>query len=189
MNTVEPIRDLIKIEAIKKILKAGSIRDWLLFTLGINSALRVSDLLRLRQADVYDDRGRILDSIRLRERKTAKEKVFRLNQSARKSLEEYIRTVEHEPGRYLFVSRKGENRAISRSQAWAIINRAAKDVGIRQPIGSHSLRKTWAYHAYKGGTDIELISAALNHDSARTTRRYIGIRQDDIDSVYVNVNL
>jgi integrase len=67
MNTVEPIRDLAKIEAIKKVLRGQNIRDWLLFTLGINSALRVSDLLRLQQTDVYDDRGRVLDAVRIRE--------------------------------------------------------------------------------------------------------------------------
>jgi hypothetical protein len=57
---VEPIRDLGKIEAMKKILRGQNVRDWLLFILGINSALRVSDLLRLRQSDVCDERGRVL---------------------------------------------------------------------------------------------------------------------------------
>jgi integrase len=52
LNTVEPIRDLGKIEAMKKILRGQNVRDWLLFILGINSALRVSDLLRLKQSDV-----------------------------------------------------------------------------------------------------------------------------------------
>ena len=130
MNTVEPIRDLTKIEAMKKILKATNTRDWLLFVVGINSALRVSDLLRLKQADAYDDRGRVLDAVRIRERKTGKEKIFRLNQSARKALEEYIRVAGHDPQAYLFRSRKGNNRPISRTHAWEIVSHAAKAVGM-----------------------------------------------------------
>jgi site-specific recombinase XerD len=137
---VEPIRDLSKIDAMKKVLKGQSIRDWLLFVLGINSALRVSDLLQLMQADVYDVRGRVLDAVRIREQKTGKEKLFRLNQSARKALEEYIRTVDCDPKAYLFRSRQGTSKPISRQQAWEILSRAAKAVGLTQPIGSHSMR-------------------------------------------------
>jgi integrase len=141
-NTVEPIRDLEKIDAMKKILKAENLRNWLLFTLGINSALRVSDLLNLRQENVYDKRGRVLEAIRLREKKTGKEKVFRINKSARKAFEEYIQAVGYDPESFLFRSRMGANRPISRSRAWAVISRAAKAVGLTQPIGTHTMRKT-----------------------------------------------
>jgi integrase len=137
---VEPIRDLTKIEAMKKVLRGQNIRDWLLFVLGINSALRVSDLLRLKQSDVYDDRGRVLDAVRIRERKTGKEKLFRLNQSARKALEEYIRAVSHDPDAYLFRSRQGANRPISRQQAWDLLSNAAKTVGVAGCIGTHTMR-------------------------------------------------
>jgi integrase len=51
MNTVEPIRDLTQIEAMKEILKSNSIRDYLLFVMGINTGLRISDLLALKQGD------------------------------------------------------------------------------------------------------------------------------------------
>jgi site-specific recombinase XerD len=185
MNTVDPIRDLSKIEAMKKILKAGNIRDWLLLCLGINSALRVSDLLRLRQCNCFDERGRVLDSIRIREKKTSKEKCFRLNASARKALEEYVKQFGHDPESYLFKSRKGINRAISRSQAWEILTRAAMAVGIKDNIGTHTLRKTFAYHAYRQGTDIALLMRVLNHSSQAETLRYIGIQQDQIDDVYI----
>ena len=189
MNTVEPIKDIRQIEGMKKVLRGQSPRDWLLFVLGINSALRVSDLLRLRQSDVYDDRGRVLESLRIRESKTNKEKSFRLNASAKKTLEEYACSVGHHPEAYLFLSRNGDNKPISRGQAWLIINGAAKVVGITQPIGTHTLRKTFGYHAYKGGTAIELIMVALNHSSIASTKRYIGITQDDIDSVYISTCL
>ncbi len=170
-------------------LRGQNIRDWLLFCLGINSALRVSDLLRLKQADVYDERGRVLDAVHIRERKTGKEKTFRLNQSAKKALEEFIRAVGHDGDRYLFVSRKGINRPLSRSQAWQIIHRAARSVGVKENIGTHTMRKTFAYHAYKQGTDIALLMRVLNHSSQAETLRYIGIQQDQIDDVYVSTCL
>jgi integrase len=191
MNTVDPIRDVAKIDAMKKILKADGLRNWLLFILGINSALRVSDLLRLRQSDVYDARDRVLDAVRIREKKTNKEKLFRLNKSAKKALEEYIQdeATGHDPCRYLFASRKGDNMPISRTQAWQIISDAAKAVGLKGNIGTHSMRKTWGYHQRKSGTDLTVIMAALNHSSQSQTLRYVGISQDDTDDAYDAVNL
>jgi integrase len=191
MNTVEPIRDLRQIDAMKKMLKADGIRNWLFFTMGINSALRVSDLLRLRQADVFDARDRVLDAVRIREKKTGKEKVFRLNKSAGKALGEYIQdeATGHDPQAYLFRSRKGDNRPISRTQAWQIISDAAKAVGLNGNIGTHSMRKTWGYHQRKSGTDLTVIMAALNHSSQSQTLRYVGISQDDTDDAYDAVNL
>ena len=123
MNTVEPIRDLQKSTHSRRSCVGQSLRDWLLFVLGINSALRVSDLLRLRQADVYDDRCRVMDAVRIREKKTGKEKTFKLNKSIRKALEEYVAAVGHDPEAYLFASRKGDNLPISRTQAWEIFPR------------------------------------------------------------------
>jgi integrase len=140
MNTVEPIRDLQKIEAMKRVLKVGNIRDWLMFTIGINSGLRVSDLLRLRQVDVLDGRGRPLDAIRVREKKTNKEKLFRLNKSIRKALDEYMLTTPLDLDAYLFQSRKGDNKPIGRGQAWEILSNAATAVGIRDQIGTHTMR-------------------------------------------------
>ena len=63
MELVEPIRDTRKIEKMKKYLKAKSLRDYCLFTVGINSGLRVSDLLNLRVGDVEDERGKLKDRI------------------------------------------------------------------------------------------------------------------------------
>ena len=127
------------IESMKKVLKGQSLRDWMLFVMGINSALRVSDLLRLRQENVLDERSRVLDAVRIREKKTNKEKRFRLNDSAKKALEEYIRAAGHHPEEYLFKSRNGRNKPIGRSRAWSIINSAARAVGVMQPIGTHTM--------------------------------------------------
>ena len=77
MEFVQPIRDLKKIETIKKLLRQQNLRDYCLFVVGINSGLRISDLLKLHISDVLDD-NKIKDLIRLREKKTNKFKDFPL---------------------------------------------------------------------------------------------------------------
>ncbi|MFD1676025.1 site-specific integrase [Alicyclobacillus fodiniaquatilis] len=189
MEFVEPIRDKKKIEAMKLMLRGSNLRNYCLFVLGINSGLRVSDLLRLNIEDVLNERGKVLDRITIREKKTGKAKTFPISSSARKSIEEYLEKrspyLRSDP---LFVSRKG-NCPIQRVQAWKALNKAAKAVRIKERIGTHTLRKTFAYHAYKQGQDITLIQKLLNHSAPSVTLRYIGITQDQMDDVYLTLNL
>ena len=83
MEFVQPIRDIKQIETIKKLLKQQSVRDYCLFVLGINSGLRISDLLKLRISDVTEN-GKVKDRIRLREMKTNKFKDFPISENAKK---------------------------------------------------------------------------------------------------------
>lgn len=76
MEFVQPIRDVKQIETIKKLLKQQSLRDYCLFVLGINSGLRISDLLKLRISDI-SDKGKIKDRIRLREKRQISSRIFR----------------------------------------------------------------------------------------------------------------
>ena len=87
---VQPIRDLKKIETIKKLLRQQNLRDYCLFVVGINSELRISDLLKLRVLDVYEN-GKPKDRIRLREKKTNKFKDFPLSADAKSALKEYLK--------------------------------------------------------------------------------------------------
>jgi len=186
MEFVEPIRDRKKIEAIKKVLKGSNLRDYVLFILGINSGLRVSDLLKLKTSDVLDEKGRVKDRITVREKKTGKTKTFPFSDTVIKALKEYL--LGTLPDRALFPSRKGGG-PITRQQAYRIINDAAKMVGLKDKIGTHTLRKTFGYHAYMAGVDVTRIQSLLNHSSQKETLRYIGITQDELDDVYLNLNL
>lgn len=189
---VEPIRDPKKIEAMKKILRDGPFgeRNHLLFVLGINSGLRISDLLKLNVGDVVDEKGKIKQHISLYEKKTGKYKKFPLGKTAAAAITSYLKANPDDaaPDRPLFPSRKGD-RAISRVQAWEILSGAAKTVGITDQIGTHTLRKTFGYHARKAGVGIETLQTIFNHSSPAVTKRYIGITQDEIDDVYINLNL
>jgi integrase len=185
MQMVHPIREVRKIEAMKKILRAGGKRNELLFTLGINSALRVSDLLGLKVADVLDEKGRLKEAVSLNERKTGKSKLFPLNDSAKKAIKEYVDEIK--PDAPLFPSRKGGN-AISRVQAWEILSNAAEAVGLEH-IGTHTLRKTFGYHVYMRTNNLGLVQKLLNHRSSSETLRYIGIEQKEMDDAYLKLNL
>ena len=62
-------------------------------------------------------------------------------------------------------------------------------MGITDSIGTHTLRKTFGYWAFKSGVDITRIQKLLNHSSPGVTLAYIGITQDELDDVYLNLNL
>jgi integrase len=185
---VEAIRDRRKIEAMKKKLRAGNLRNEVLFTLGINTALRIGDLLSLTVGDVLTPKGRLVKVIELKEQKTGKVKQFPLNDSVKDALTAYLRQRPKvkcsEP---LFLSRKGG--PLTRWQARRILSAAGTAVGLSK-IGTHSLRKTFGYHVYKKtGGDLGLVQKLLNHSAAESTLRYIGIDREKMDRTYMDLNL
>jgi integrase len=93
------------------------------------------------------------------------------------------------PDRYIFVSRNGANRHICRSQAWRIIKKAAAALGIEGRISCHSLRKTFGYCAWQAKNSPVVIMEIYNHSSFKTTMRYIGVAQNDLDKVYLGLSL
>ena len=105
MQLVQPIRDKKKIEDMKKMLKSNNLRDYCLFVLGINSGLRISDLLNLKISDVVEGK-KIKDRISLREQKTGKVKDFPIGATSVKALKEYLDTWDFTYEDYLFKSRK-----------------------------------------------------------------------------------
>ncbi|WP_278549476.1 site-specific integrase [Cloacibacillus evryensis] len=187
---VQPIRDKKVLEKMKKFLRANNLRDYCLFTFGINSGLRISDLLNLRIADIKDDSGNYRNRVSVVERKTGKAKDFPVGDNAIEAIKEYLATrPEVSSDDYLFQSRQGGNRPITRNMAWQILNAAGKYAGVKDAIGTHTMRKTFGYHAYKMKTDLSVIQKLLNHSSPAITLSYIGITRDDLDSVYLNLNL
>jgi len=187
---VQPIREEKQINGIKAILRGQSRRDYCLFVLGINSGLRIGDLLALKVDDVVDARGKVRDRISVREKKTGKVKDFPIGGTTEKAIKEYLGPSmgDIDPDRALFPSRKGGG-PLTRQHAWRIIVDAARAVGITEPIGTHTLRKTFGYHAYKQGVDITRIQKLLNHSSPSVTLAYIGITQDELDNIYLTMNL
>ncbi|MFE8698398.1 site-specific integrase [Cytobacillus sp. FJAT-53684] len=188
MKTVQPIRDREKIETIKKVLRASSLRNELLFVLGINTGLRISDLLALQIGDLRNHEG-IVKWIEIREKKTGKSRYIALSKKTIRLIERYMDTERRNAAvtSPLFLSQKGG--PISRQHAYDILNKAARSVGINERIGTHSLRKTFGYFAYKDGVDLTLIQKLLNHSSQADTLRYIGITQEQLDEVVLKLDL
>jgi integrase len=188
MRAVEPIRDLKEINAMKKYLKGKNRRDYALFVVGINVALRISDLLELTWGDVLKDRD--FKTVNLKEGKTKKIRNIKLNKAAQRALRELLETLDtYKLSDYIFKSREGDNKSITRQQALNILKDAAEAIGIEENIGTHSLRKTWGYHAWKNGFNPALIMETLKHSNLNIMKRYLGIRQDEINDLYDNLNI
>ena len=200
MKTVEPIRDLRTIKSMRTMLKGESLRNELLFVFGINVGLRISDILKLKYSDLVYPNLKVKDSCSITEKKTGKTNKFYIGPIVKKLLENYIKETNPESlDEYIFKSRKGKNKPISRQHAWYILNNAAEMIGlvikddngniISGEIGTHSLRKTFGYHAYNNGVSLELLMQIFNHSSRRETLRYIGITEDEKKEVYLRSNL
>jgi integrase len=176
MKTVQPIRSLTQIHKIENILKSQSLRDYMLFRLGINSGLRISDILSLKAKDLRNQ-----DYFNLKEQKTGKTQRIKIQPTLKKELNQYLLNLQD--NEYLFQSQKGINKPIQRMQAWRILNDVARKVGINEEIGCHTMRKTFGYWMYKMCKDVTIVQKFLNHSSPSVTLRYIGIVQDDMDSL------
>ncbi len=197
MKEVQPIRDTKKIDAMKSIMKGESnYRDLLLFVLGINTGLRISDILALKWSSLINGGGRLLkagDQLNVVEIKTKKLKSFMINRSVAEALKLYYDALANvNPDDPVFSSRKtddGSLQPITRIAAWQMLNRYANMVGLNEGIGTHTLRKTFGYHLYKKGVALEYIQKMLNHSSPAITLRYIGITQEQLNDIYVELNL
>ncbi|MGG0664867.1 site-specific integrase [Viridibacillus arvi] len=187
MNVVSSIKDKKQLEIMKLYLKERSKRDYLMFMVGISSALRISDILKLKVEDVWEYK-KPKEFIFLNEMKTGKYKRFPITGNLQKAIKDYIKEYNPEQDEYLFKGRKGY-KPITRQHAALILSHAGDFIGIKEPISTHSMRKTWGYWAYKSGVSLALIMEALNHSSIANTKKYLGITQEDLDDVYLNLNL
>lgn len=170
MEFVQPIRDPQKIEAMKEALRSP--RDRFLFVLGINTALRISDLLKLKVSDL---RGK--SHLSLKENKTGKARKQIISKPLKKEINAYTEGMD--PEAWLFPSRTGKG-PISRVQAYRILNETAKKIGLDE-IGTHTLRKTFAFHFYQQTNDVVTVQQLLAHSSPAITLRYLGVNQDVMD--------
>ena len=150
-------------------------RNYMILHLGRNLAFRIEDLLQLKTNNLKNG------GIYTREFKTGKEQSFELHPSLAKDIEKYINKFELVDGEYLFKSRKGVNKPITRQRAWQIIKQLAEEVKISYVVGCHSLRKYFARTYYEQTGDLIGLKEMLNHSSERVTLIYICWEEDDKD--------
>jgi len=186
MSTTQPIRNTDEVRKLTEYyLKEGKPRNYLLIVMGIHTALRISDLLKIKWNDVYDfNRKRMRETVSIKEQKTEKVKLIKLNSTVISALNTCF--TEATQGEYLFASQKGG--AISRVHAYRIIRSAAENLDFSLNVSCHSLRKTLGYHAWKIGISPAVLMEIYNHSNYAVTRRYLGITQDDKNEVYCKLS-
>lgn len=154
------------------------------FLIGCNLALRAGDLLRLRFDQMSDTHVDIV------EQKTKKKKRFPITQVVRdavKRLQDYYDSKGFKP---TFLFQSTSNRTKSMCQPVCIqwlgkgLKKGAKALELGYNVNTHSMRKTWGYHAYERGEDIHYIQALFNHATSKVTLRYIGVTKTALEKMY-----
>ena len=157
------------------------IRNRSLFMLGVSVGGRISELLALRIADVWQNGQPVGDLLFEKDVVKGKEtaRMIPVNGDGRKAIAELIewhrgRYGKLDPRRPLFPSRKFGN-ALSRSQGHRILEAAFQKAGLNGKLATHSLRKTFAQRIYDASGDIFLVKEMLGHKSVETTKQYLGV--------------
>lgn len=179
-HKAEPIKDRKDIAKIEQYLKLNNKRDYVIWVLGLNSGLRVSDICGLNVSDVVDK-----THISVIEKKTGKSKVFYINDKLKRVLKDY--TKGRNTDEPLFIGKRGKR--LNRTQVYRFIKRACKINGVKVHVGTHTMRRSFGYHHYHQFKDSVVLQKIFNHSSQRITLMYIGVDQDEIDWSYKNFEL
>lgn len=191
MSTTEPIRDKQDLKQVMEYYKVieSSPRNYALILFGLYTALRISDILTLKWNMLYDfDSDTFLEHLYIQEKKTGKTNVIALNQHVKTALKAHLKTQHPQIDDYIFTKGTDHTKPLSRSQAFRIVKRAAETAVHSQNISCHSLRKTFGYHAWKQGTPPALLMDIYNHSAYSVTKKYLGIQQDERDSIFTGID-
>ncbi|GGI42711.1 tyrosine-type recombinase/integrase [Mammaliicoccus stepanovicii] len=170
MQQVSPIKNKDDIRAMYEVLKSHSERDYLLFSLAIHTGLKVNQILNLTVQELLDEDNDIKYNWSNEDKDFIKV-VIPLH--LRSSLLSYIKYEMLQRDDFVFRSIKTKKQ-LSRQQAYRIIHVAAEEVGLHN-IGLYSLRKTFAYHAFKSGISVSIIQKYLGHQSLLETLKFIDV--------------
>lgn len=180
MNTVEPIRDRKKLteimEGLERDTSTHGKRMYLLFSTLYFTGLRVCDVVKLQKRHVM---GEAIITV---EQKTQKRQRIEIPRDLRTIYDERLKGIQDND--YLFPSRKhrpdGTERHITTRDAGYDMKIIKKRFALDFPFACHSLRKTHGYMRYKYlGDSLEILRLHFNHADETTTRRYIGIDEEE----------
>lgn len=171
-------------------------RNKMMFLIGVNIGIRVSDLCGLTYSFFMNNDGSFKDFYSLQPKKTRKTKKFvklYFNQVVKKAIADYIEKYPiKDVDEYLFKSRKG-NGHLTEIAIGKIVKDTAKEAGIDRNVNSHSLRKSFGYHIWHNAEDKEkaliLLMTIFNHSSVAITKKYIGLLDGEIEDVFNDLNL
>lgn len=151
----------------------------LLIICGINLGCRIGDLLRLTFADLQQD------SIIITEEKTKKNRILTVNQNIKDALVDFEHEFMYHRGGKAFVSQKGT--VYSRQH----VNRLLKKYFSGNRVSTHSLKKSFGRRYWEKSDDktkaLAYLGEVFNHSDVKITKRYLGIRDEEIAQVYVDL--
>lgn len=187
ITSVKPIKDDAAISRLLEELannKKLGLRNKTIAIVGFNTGMRISDILNLKVATLFDEDGKMVDSFRNVDIKTNHTRsnnkahdVF-LTANTKEALKLYLKKRGNR-SQWLFPSSKNHRKPLSRVQFASILNQAAARAGIPD-VNTHTLRKTFGYRFYKQSGDIVTLQHILNHSSIAVTRHYIGLDDEEM---------
>jgi len=194
-------RPLLPDEEIKLLAALDRRRDQVLFLFGRLTGFRITELLSIRVGDIWGLAGVrseiTLSRQRLKggqgaQRRRVRSRTVPLNPQLRAALQTYLderfEGAEPAPDDFLFASRSGENRPISRVQAYRILKVAAVATGRPERVATHSMRKTFAQDVFaRSGHNLVLTQRALGHSSVMTTARYVSPDEEAISAAILGL--
>ena len=180
MESVDPIRDRNIYYKIKNDLKERNEKYYIMYLLGSLLAMRINEILKLSVGDVADKK-----EYTFIQSKTGKSFTIAFNKELLGALKTYCKG--RDPQEALIPTRDNEYKPLSKRQAWEVISEAGKRYGLH--LGTHSLRKTCAYHYYKQTHDLATLKVWLNHTAERDTLTYIGITTEQIKKAMVTFKI
>ena len=189
---VLPIKDsnvLIKVQrCLQEDFKAG-VRNYTIFQVGKATLLRVSDILRLTRADVFDEQGNVRQNTFLHDRKTGKANRLYLK-PVTGDLLTYQNWLQQENlvSPWLFPSIQHPEKHITEKQFYKIMAKVG-DLLDLDYLGTHTMRKTGAYRVYvQSNYNIGLVMHLLNHSSEAMTLAYLGLDQASTEEMLDNID-
>jgi len=179
---VMPIKRLKDIAAIKKML-AKEPRNYALFIIGINTALRASDLVRLTVGQVRHLKAG--DTLEIREKKTSKNRQLTLNKICIAAINELIKAENLEDTDPLFKSRKGGRLTVQ--SVHRLVKGWCRAINLKGNYGSHTLRKTFGYHRrVTFGRGLPELCELFGHSSQKITLEYLCVQPEEIKDIYMD---
>lgn len=180
MVSVDPIRDKNIYNKIKKDLREWNEKYYVMFLVGSLLALRISEILALRVGDVKNKA-----EYTFRQSKTGKEITIAFNPELKAALKTYCSN--RDPQEALIPARDNEYKPLSECRAWEVISQEGNKYGLH--LGTHSLRKTCAYHYYMQTKDLATLKVWLNHTAERDTLTYIGVTKERVRQAMISFKI
>lgn len=176
--------DIIDLKKIREYLEEkGNINLLAFINIGINTALKISELSKMRFEDLKFDWS--IDIFDSKDRKKQTIKFNRLCIDSIKKLKDFYKEKGYsvEEG-YIFKSLSSHNilhhidSPITTNGVSRQFVKLREVLNISYPIGTQSLRKTWGYYVYRETKDIYLVMKVLNKYTIEETLKYIGYEEE-----------